>query len=81
MPEPPTVQRGSGSPPQEFRTCYPWENLYLDDLVSITESLEELQEKLADPLEDQHGSKKTSGQQGQNQGTDIWAGAGCASDV
>ena len=31
---------------QEFRTWCPWENLYADDLVIITESLEELQLKL-----------------------------------
>ena len=31
---------------QEFRTECPWENLYGDDLVIITESLEELQQKL-----------------------------------
>ena len=31
---------------QGFRTGCPWENLYADDLVIITESLEELQEKL-----------------------------------
>ena len=31
---------------QEFCTGRPWENLYADDLVIISESLEELQEKL-----------------------------------
>ena len=31
---------------QEFRTGCPWENLYADDLVIISESLEELQQKL-----------------------------------
>ena len=35
----------------------------------------------ADPLEDQHGRKGTSGQHGQNQGHDIRAGARCASEV
>ena len=35
----------------------------------------------AGPLEDQHGRKGTSGQPGQNQGPDIWAGVGCASEV
>ena len=31
---------------QEFRTGCPWENLYAEDLAIITESLEELQQKL-----------------------------------
>ena len=31
---------------QEFCTGCPWENLYINDLVVITESLEELQKKL-----------------------------------
>ena len=34
----------------------------------------------ADPLEDQHGRKGTSGQHEQNQGPDIWAEARRASD-
>ena len=35
----------------------------------------------ADPLEDQHGTNGTSGQYGQNQDSDIWPGARCASEV
>ena len=35
----------------------------------------------ADPLENQHGRKMTSGQHGQNQGPDIWARARHASEV
>ena len=35
----------------------------------------------ADPLEDQYRRKGTSAQHGQNQGPDIWAGAGCASEL
>ena len=31
---------------QEFRTGFPWGNLHADDLVIISESLEELQEEL-----------------------------------
>ena len=34
------------APSQEFRTGCPWENLYADDLVVITESLDELQQNL-----------------------------------
>ena len=34
-----------------------------------------------DPLVDHHGRKGTSGQHGQNQGPDTWAGAQCASEV
>ena len=64
---------------QELLTRCPGENLYANDLVSITESRGITTE--ADPLEDQHGRKGTSGQHGHNQGPDIWARAQRASEV
>ena len=55
--------------PHEFCTGCPWENLYADDLVIMTELLEELQEKTN--MEDQDGRKGSLDQQGQNQDPDI----------
>ena len=46
LPEPPTVHHGSGSPLTRVSYRCPRENLYADDRVIITESLEELQKKL-----------------------------------
>ena len=37
-----SFHQGSETLSREFRSGFPWEDLYADDLVIITESLEEL---------------------------------------
>ena len=68
-----------GALSQEFRTGCQWENLYANDLVSLNESLEELQENLI--LWKTKVGGKVKGQHGQSLGPDICGVARCASEV
>ena len=65
---------------QEFCRCCSWENMYADDLVIITESLEELLPKLI-LWKTSIDWKWTAGKHKQNHGSDFWAKAPCASEV
>ena len=75
-----TVHHSSGSPPQRVSWGCHWENLYIDGLVIISESLGWPQEYVIQWKTNIKGNVPRV-KHGQNQGHNVWAGTRCPSVI